>query len=153
MKPLLSWKTEEHEHTPKSKAWFAILWLIFGALTAWALLRLSFLEALVYFLLGVVASLLNLKHPRRVTVKITPLGISINGLKYSYEDIESFWIFYDPPHVNYLSLKLKKTLLGTIHILLKDQDPVKVRKILLRFLAEEEQAESAIDVIARTIKF
>ena len=85
--------------------------------------------------------------------RITPRGIEIGEKLFKFEDLESFWIFYDPPEIKELAVRRKGLLVPELIIPLKNQDPVMVRRALITFLSESEQKYSAFDLFLRRIGF
>jgi hypothetical protein len=53
--------------------------------------------------------------------------------------------------VKIISLKIKNKFLPFIHIPVHNEDPVKLREILLEFVNEEKQEPSAVDTFERII--
>lgn len=153
MEALLNWKAPEFQKKEKSKTWFTIMWIIFALLVALAVWQGSYTSTVLFILMAVVVYLYSLKEPKTLNYSITPEGIKIADELHKYDDIESFWVFYEPPEVKYVSLKKENTLGGRIHMPLGDQDPNEIREILDQFLPEEKQEESVADVLARNLRF
>ncbi len=78
---------------------------------------------------------------------ITPEGIVIDNQLFEFNSLESFWILYEPKRKKEIVFKRKNALLPSIKIPLGSTDPVKVRKVLINFLAEEKQKESLFDLL------
>jgi len=142
---MLKWQAKEFKKQNKSLAWYITCGAIFLALIFFAVSQKSPLMALVFVLIAVTVYLFAQKEPKKINFAITKAGIKIQDQIYSYDDLESFWIFYDPPRVKKLSLKSKKVLMPYISMPLDKQNPVKLRKILLEFLPEKEQEESILE--------
>jgi hypothetical protein len=101
----------------------------------------------------VTVYLFSLKRPRAIECGITYQGIMVDSIIYPYADLESFWIFYEPPDFKVISLKHKKPYLPHIQIPLGEEDPMEIRKILMELLTETEQEEAFSDKMARYLKF
>ena len=84
---------------------------------------------------------------------VTSHGIRVGSRLYPFEDLRSFWIFYDPPLFKEISLRSKKTFMPVIRAPLGELDPIRLRHILLRFLREEEEETSVVDIIAKRLGF
>ena len=149
----IEWSAPEFEHYQKDKSWFLVTGGIAGLLVLWALLTKNLifvlLVALAYFTIVTYA----VKKPKKIQLAITPKGIKIEKTLYEYDNLKSFWIFYDPPEIRELSLRSKKTVMPYIKIPLGEQNPVEVRQILIKYLNEKKHKESLIDNLARQIKF
>jgi len=153
MKSLLSWQAPEFTKHKKGPIWFVVfaiisLGLLFLALQ-WKAFTMIVLLIIAIFLIIIYA----LKDPPLRHFSITPSGIKIDKFLYRFSDIVSFWIFYDPPEIKEISLKQRKALFPYLSVPLDKVDPNKVRKILLKFLPEKKQKESAADNIGRILKF
>lgn len=149
----IEWTAPEFEKYKKSKSWF--VWLGFLALVfiIIALLLKNFLFLILIALAAFAVYLYATKEPRKIKFSISGKGIQVDQNIYKFEDLKSFWIFYEPPEIKELSLRSKKTFMPYIKIPLADQDPVKVRKLLLKFLPERKHKESIIDEWARKSRF
>lgn len=148
------WVAPEFEKKEKKSSWFFTGSLIMLALIAAAVLIMkSFLFAIIILLAGLTIFLYSKKEPNQVKFSLTGGGIKIDNISYPYPNLKSFWIFYAPPQIKYLSIESKKTALPFIKIPLGEQDPVEVRSFLVQFLPEKHQEESLIDTIARGLRF
>ena len=107
------------------------------------------LIGLSYFSITVFA----LKKPREINLAITAKGIKIDKTLYEFDNLKSFWIFYEPPQIKELSLRSKKTVMPYIKISLGEQNPVEVRQTLLKYLPERRHKESLVDNLARSLRF
>lgn len=150
---LLTW--EAPEFIPDAAGALALL--LFGGLLLLGGIGAALFKNFVFaILLGIAGGLLiaqAFRMPRTVRLAITSRGIRIQNRLYEFESLASFWIFYDPPLTTELALLSKKTFMPVIRVPLGGTDPVPLREILLRFLAEKRQEESAIDIIAKRLGF
>lgn len=149
----LEWQTEEFSYYEKSKTWFIFGGFLFFLVVGYFVIEKQITTSLTFLLLGLTIYIFSLKKPRNIKCRIENYQITADTSSYSYRDIESFWIFYEPPDFKVISLKLKKPYLPLIQIPLGDEDPIRIRKILLEFLHEEEQEESFSDRMARFLHF
>lgn len=153
MEPIKTWQAEEFQKKEKSKAWFVGLAIVFLGLIVFALFQGSYTATILFILMGVVVYLYSLKKPDTLTYSIAPQGVKIEDKLHEFDELESFWVFYDPPEVKYVSLETENFLHKYIHLPLGEEDPNEIRDILERFLPIEKQEESVADVIARSIGF
>ena len=144
---MLTWQAKEFKKKARGKLWY-IIWALFSlGIIIFAVLEQSPLMALVFILISVIAYLFSKKEPDKIEFILNKKGIQIKDKLYSYDNLESFWIFYDPPRKKILSFKSKKILMPYLKIPIAKQDPIKIRKYLLKFLPEKEQEESFIENI------
>lgn len=150
---LKSWDAEEFSYYEKSRAWFLIGGIFFFVVVGYFTIVKELITAVTFLLLGVTVYLFSLKKPRKISCSITYHGILVDNVTYPYTDLESFWIFYEPPDFKVISLKHKKPYLPHIQIPLGDEDPMIMRKILMELLSEVEQEEAFSDKMARYLRF
>lgn len=143
------WEAPEFEAYEKSDRWYLIFGAFIVAIIIYALVTNSPLMAITFILLGVVGYIYMQKDPRIITFSITSLGIVADKEMYLYENIKSFWIFYDPPHDKTLSLHTNASMLPFIHIPIEDEDPTQLREILVQFIDEKKQSPSMINTLEK----
>ncbi len=149
----LEWSAPEFTKYQKDVIWFLIGGAIGLGLLIFSLLNKNFIFALIVILSAFSLYVWSQKEPRKIKFVINVKGIMIDNACYNFDNLKSFWIFYEPPEVKFLSLESKKTIMPHIKIPLGEIDPNKIRELLLKFLPEEKQEESLIDVLARNLKF
>lgn len=150
---LLHWEALEFEPDPNRDLILLGLGglLIAGAVAAFFLQTFIF-GAMLLISGGLIASYV-FRQPRRLHTFISGRGVTIENRQYEFQDLKSFWIFYDPPLWKDLSLESKKTLMPRIKIPLDGQNPLRLREILLRFLPEVEHQETLTDIISKRLGF
>jgi hypothetical protein len=151
--PLFAWTAAEAETNAASTT---LSFLVGGALLLGgvaAAIFASFLFALLLFIAGGLMIAHAYRAPRQIHVAITGRGIRIENRLYLFDNLESFWILYDPPLFRDLVLRSQKTFTPIIRVPLGDLDPLPLRKILLRFLREAEEEPSLTDIIAKHLGF
>jgi len=148
-----SWETEEFSYYEKTKGWFLIGGVFFFLIIGYFIFVKELITAVTFLLLGVTVYLFSLKKPRIINCSINYHSIIVDNVTYPLTDLESFWIFYEPPDFKVISLKHKKPYLPHIHIPLGEEDPMETRQILLELLTEAEQEEAFSDKMARYLRF
>ena len=150
---LLSWKAHEFDQQKKGPMWFVVFAVIVIGLIFLAFWWKAF-TMMVFLILAVFLIIIYaLKEPRIVNFSITPLGMDIDNVLYKYSDMSSFWIFYEPPEIKELDIKLIRGFSPHLSIPLGKTDPNDIRKILLEYLPEKKEKLSVADGIARKLKF
>jgi len=149
----ISWKTKEFSYYEKTKLWFAIGGGIFFILLGYSIVTKQLIASLLWLLIGITVYAFSLKKPRNIKCQIDRNGISVEKIRYSFRDLESFWIFYEPPELKIISIKHKKPYLPYVQVPLGEEDPQAIRQALLEHLSEEEQDESFSDKFARYLRF
>ena len=149
----IEWIAPEFEQHQKSKSWFITIGIISGILFLLAIFTKNILFALLIGLSYFTISSYAIKKPKDIKISINSKRIKIEKTLYALENIRSFWIFYDPPEIKELSLRSKKMIMPYIKIQIGEQNPVEIRKILIKYIPEKEHKESLIDNISRQIGF
>lgn len=152
---LVQWRAKEFVQYQRHVSWYAAGAVIAIVLFLIAVFTLNFLFALIIILFTAVTYIYAKKVPQYLTVIIAKRGVKINKRFFAYgDDISKFWILYRPPDLKTLHLERKPAFVPNLVIELEDQDPIKVREILLKYLPEDTtQEEKAMDKISRQIGF
>ncbi len=149
----LSWETEEYEHLPKENLWFVALGIVTILAAVVAIFMQNYFFALFIVVAGLTVAVLAKQKPRKVRLSVTSDGLEIGNRLYNFDDLSSFWVFFDPPLFKELSVESKKIFMPYIRAPLGETDPEKIREILLKFLPEEKQNESFISLLSRVVGF
>lgn len=145
------WRASEFEAYEKSGRWYLIFAVFILSMIIYALFSNGPIMAITFILLGIVGYIYLQKDPRVVNFSITSKGVTADKEMYLYENINSFWIFYDPHHTRVISLHTKASMLPFIHIPIGDKDPVAIRELLMRNILEIKQDPTLIDTIERAL--
>lgn len=143
----ISWEAKEHVPTKRNKKILILLSFFLFLIILYALLTQSPIMAITFILIGVMVYI-NLNHESKsLLFSLDTEGVHIGRELYPYENIYSFWIFYEPGKRKYLSLHTNGDLTPYVHIPIGDEDPLIIRKTLLQFLPEEKHSVRLIDII------
>lgn len=148
---LFSWKAPEFEVYEKSGYWYLGATLFLTGLVTYALIINSPIMAITFILVGIVGYINLQSEPQMMEFKITSKGLVAGKELYPFENIRSFWIFYNPPHTKTISLHTNASVLPFIHIPISQEDPVVIRDILIDYIEEVKQEPSTIDVLERVL--
>ncbi len=148
---LHQWQAPEFEIYEKSSRWYLFAGLFFLAIITYAMLTNGPIMAITFILVGIVGFIHLQKDPRIVTFTITTEGIIADKDMYLYENIHSFWIFYEPHDVELISLHTKAAMFPFVHIPMQDEDPVHIREIMLPYIPEIKQEQSLVDTVEKIL--
>lgn len=150
---LISWQAPEYEKQNKSGGWFVTAFIFGAFLIGASIIMRDYLLIIVVIMFGVVVYILHKKEPLMLHLALTKKGVKIGEKFYPYETLENFWIIYRPP-IKTLNFKAKRYLFAEISIPLQNEDPLKIRDVLLDFLDEDEEKdeESTADKLTRILK-
>jgi hypothetical protein len=149
-KVIYSWEAPEFEVYEKSTRWYLLSGIFLLVFVIYALVTNSPIMAITFIMIGIVAYMQLQSEPKMFTFHITTKGVLIGKEFYPYENVISFWIFYDPPHTRTVSLHLKSGVFPFVHIPFDDdEDPTEIHAALIKFLPEIEQQSSMVDALER----
>ena len=146
---LESWKAPEFERYEKSLQWYVIALIFLCAMAGYGIYINSPIMSITFILIGIVGYMQTHREPQITTFLVTSRGVLVGKELYPYENIKSFWIFYEPPHTKILSLHTNGNMLPYVHIPLGDKNPLEIRDALLKNTEEIEQEHSIIDTLER----
>lgn len=150
---VISWTAPEYIKHEKSLFWKVCAVTFVAVFAAFGLMENAWTFSLAIIVFGVTYFIVHLEHPKRVEIKISPIGIKFGNRKYSYGKIKAFWIIYSPPHIKTLNIRVHGEFLTDISIQLDGQNPALVREYLLSKIPEMEgKTESLGDAILRLLK-
>jgi hypothetical protein len=135
----ISWRVASHHLRERTNDWF---WWLGAAAIIGAAASIFFGNALLAIIIILGAGsigFLATQTPREHTVSISPRGISIDGTRYPYKSVHSFWV---EEHQGDPKLYLSMSGILSSHFSLyiaEGVEPDQVRKYLKRYAAEEEQ--------------
>lgn len=154
-KDLISWEFPSHIKQKRNRRWYTIAAIVGGLSFVFAVITLNFLFAFILIMIVLIMVLQNRQEPSKVTCHITEDGIKMTDDFFKYDDLKEFWIAYKPPEVKKLYLSFKTSLRPMLIIPLEEQNPLKVRKILLDYLDEDlsREDETTTEALSRLLKF
>ena len=91
------------------------------------------------------------RKPAKIIFNVEAKGVRVDKKFHAYDELNSFWVNYDPPHKNEAILETKKTFNRHVTLNLENTDPNKVRKIFLMFLKEKKPEPTLIDALSDLI--
>ncbi|MFC1721480.1 hypothetical protein ACFL0Z_01045 [Patescibacteria group bacterium] len=151
---LMKWKAPEFIFYEKSRRWYIIAVLVFAALIAFAVYSRSFLMAVTFVVAGAIFYLYAQKKPAQLNIEITGEGILYHDRFFPFEDLDGFWITYEPPDLKILSVSTRSLMIPKLSLFLTDQDPVELRRILIEELPEDKKLrDGAVEAFSRRIRF
>lgn len=149
---LFSWRSPEFEMFERDKKWYLYVTLILLAIVAYAVLTNGLVMAITFILVGVVGYIYIHKEPRVLDFMITEDGVVAGREIYDFNNLKSFWIFYEPEGVKVISLHTESHLVPYVHIPIHNEDPLEIREILLGYIPEEKHEPGIIETLYRLLK-
>ena len=114
----------------------------------------NFLFAVIIVLIALIIFAQSHLSPIPIDFEISEDGLKLGDGFYPWREIKDFTILYQPPDVMKIYIDFKSNWRPHLSVPLDNQDPVKVRKILVKYLPEnlERQAEPFSDQFSRLLK-
>jgi len=148
---LLSWRAPEFETLGRDRKWYFYATFALLAIIAYALYTNALIMAITFILAGVVGYIYINKDPRILNFAITENGVIAGREIYDFDNMLSFWIFYEEDGLQVISFHSNSYLLPYLHIPVHDQDPAEIRKILLDYLPEEKHEPGMLETLERVM--
>jgi hypothetical protein len=151
---LASWTFPEFSAHQRGKIWYSSIIIICAAVLIWSAFTANYLFSLIVIIFGLILVLQNRQKAAVLPCQIKEDGLEVGRNFYNFKDIKKFYIIYQPPEVKTLYFDFKSTLRPTLPIPLENQNPLKVREILKKYLEEdlEKEEEPASDAVSRSLK-
>ena len=139
---LYNWQTQEFQKYNFESSKLLLLAVAGIALLIYALVTANYLFVVFIIMAAVVIYIFDKKEPATIDVSITKEGIIIGDKSLTYaEDLKTFWILYNPPEVKTLNFDRQQLLFPNISLQVEDENPLKIRELLLRYLPEDMERE------------
>jgi len=150
---LTGWKIPEYTKHERGRHWYLWAGIVFALLLAYAIYTLDFLFAVILILAAVIIFVRAREEPVEIDFSIFERGVSVGRKFHAWKEMVCFYIIYEPPEVKNLYFNLKG-LRSRLSIPLKNQNPLKVREILLKYLTEDldEEKEPLSEEYERFLK-
>lgn len=147
------WTCREVERYTRGPLWYAVMGAAFVGLMVYAVATRNFLFAGILLLAAIVTAVQS-RQDRSVEVRIAAAGVHLAGRHYPWDALERFHLIYQPPVVKSLYLHTRRLLGSRVAVPLQDQNPVELRRFLLRYLPEDttQEHEPLSDQILRLLK-
>lgn len=135
----LSWQVASHSGRERSNDWY---WGLGAIAIVGAIGSILFGNALLAIIIGLGAfslGYLTMQKPREHTVSVGPRGVSVDGTRYPYRSIRSFWVEKNEHH-NRLFVTMTGVLAPHLSLYLADTlEADEVRRYLKKYVPEVEQ--------------
>lgn len=118
---------------------------------AYVFFQENVLTAIFFFLISLIILIFAFKEKQAIPWEITRHGFTVDAFFYPFQDLKSFWIEYQPGQIKEISFKSKKWYRGYFKIPLNQENPLKIREVLLEFLPEEKHEDTLIETIGRKL--
>lgn len=138
-----TWQIDEFVKHQRNKKWYIIAAVVALLLIIWAIIDKNYFFALIIILSSALIIFYDGENPKKIMVEIQYDGLFVGEPFYEFQSISHFYIIYKPQEkIKKLFLEFKNPLKHRLSIPLEDQDPVEIRKFLLKYLKEDLEKEN-----------
>lgn len=150
---IISWEAPEFIQHEKSWLWFAVAAFAAVGFAIWAVLTGNWTLVVAIVVVAALYIWLHGQTPNHLEVKVSKTGIRIGNKEIPYQNMHSFWILYNPPHIKTLNIKSNSRIYPDLSIDLDEQDPAELRTFLCAHVKEDEgKEENFADIFIRLLK-
>lgn len=135
-----SWTMPEFTGHERTGLWYLVVSILAVALIIYCIFTSNYFFALAIILAVFIVFLRKYNEPKDILFQITENGIVMGNQFFLYENLNGFYIIYDPP-VKKLYFKLKRLSPDDLSIPLYDNNPLPIRTKLLEYLDEDISKE------------
>ncbi|NUM25547.1 MAG: hypothetical protein HUU49_02870 [Candidatus Buchananbacteria bacterium] len=148
-----SWQFHEFAQHERSKSWYFWAGAAVVFLVGYSIISSNFLFGLIIIIAALTIVMLQ-RNNQEIEFKIAEDGIVVGKKFYEYKRLKNFYIIFNPPEVKTLYFEPKSFFEPRIPVALNDQDPVKIREVLLQYLEEDidREDEPVSDQTSRMLK-
>lgn len=143
-KELAKWTVPEFNNHERQSEWFwgtGFLGIVF---LGYCVYTANFLFAVILIIVAFIIITHHGKTPRGIDFVILEEGLMLNGKFYDYDEIKNFSVVSkDYYNVNNVYFEFKNFFEPRWSIPLDGQDPLLIRKILLKYLSEDLERTDA----------
>jgi len=153
-KILASWTFPEFIKYVRTTGWYIGISIVIIGIIVYSILTKDYLFLIFIVIIVAIYYLRAKREPMLIKLNVTEDGLEVSDSFYQYKDIKNFWIIYEPPAVKMLYFDFKTGIRPRLSIFLENQNPLKIRKILLDYLEEDltKENESFTDGMMRILK-
>lgn len=145
----MSWSVTTHEHRERSTDWYWTLGVVALAGVGASIFFGNFLFAVIIALGAFSIGFLAVRGPREHLVRIDDRGISIDGTRYPFSAVHSYWVEHDVEDPR-LFMTMRGILSPHFSLVLDNQAQGDlVRDHLKQHVNEEEQGPHAGEHLAQ----
>ncbi|MCX7779158.1 MAG: hypothetical protein N2259_02880 [Patescibacteria group bacterium] len=147
------WSFPEKPQYQRKTGWWIFMVLLSLGLIIWAFKEHNFLFIMLVVIVALIVIFETKRSSLQVECQITQDGLKLGSSFYEWSKIKKFWLIFKPPEVKRLYFQLK-TFPFQLSLPLEKQNPIKIRKILLKYVLEDlsKEDESLADFLSRSLK-
>ncbi|HWQ60075.1 MAG TPA: hypothetical protein VN420_02920 [Candidatus Fimivivens sp.] len=152
-KILAHWESEGQDSPLlESKKFIAGIVSVLIVIIAYSIATDSPIMAIQFILIGMTSYMLFSRPAEPTEYMVTEKGIFVGRSFYEYPSITSFWIIEGHPQFpKHIILDIAGAITPRLHIPLEGNDAEVMRRVLSRYVPEEEYEPNLIDIFERIL--
>ncbi len=137
----MGWEIPEFQDYTRGRNWYIIAGIIALLLLIYSVFTANLLFGMIIIIAAVTLVKIDNTKPDIIEFIVTTKGIAVGGKYFEYGDIANFYIVYNPPEISNIFIEFNNVLRPRISIPLFDQDPIKLRELLMKYIKENTERE------------
>ncbi|MFA4941044.1 MAG: hypothetical protein WC582_00385 [Patescibacteria group bacterium] len=134
----ISWQVPEYDKHEKTKNWYIFYSIAAFLFILYAFFSGNFLFAVIIIIGAIVIVLRDGQNPDMVKISLETEGITVGKKFHDFDEFKNFSIVYKPKQeIKNLYFEYKNSLKPRLSIPLKNNNPLLIRKNLLKYLPED----------------
>ncbi|NTW22325.1 hypothetical protein HGA34_02130 [Candidatus Falkowbacteria bacterium] len=134
----MTWRVPEYEKHERDRRWYILAGVVVVLLVVYAFWTDNFLFMGIILLGSFILVLNETQEAPQVEISLTDEGVVVGRKFYDYDQLNNFGIVYKPNiGAKNLYFEFKSPMKQRLSIPLMEQDPLAVRKELLKYLPED----------------
>lgn len=134
--PLLSWSAPLYHKQVRPKIWYIIAGVVAVGMLLYGLFFDAWTLSVLVLVVTGVFYLVDHKPAPEVIITISERGVLVGKRFYPMTMFQSFWIDYNPPAITDLHLVPNNNYKYELTVILTEQDPALIRRVLQRYIPE-----------------
>ncbi|MFH1172922.1 MAG: hypothetical protein V1692_00140 [bacterium] len=150
----ISWQVPEYVQHERGRYWYLLAILAILGLLVYAVFSANFFLIIIMILTIVIMFVSSRQAAPQVQISLTDDGLAIGQKFYPYNELSVFWIINEKTDQPVLYVDFKSFLRPHLDIPLIGQDPLLIREIFLKHVAEDldREGEPLLDFLSRFLK-
>ena len=134
----ISWHVPEYDKHEKTKNWYIFYSIVAFLLILYSFFSGNFLFAVIIIIAAIVIVLRDGQNPAMIKISLEPEGITVGKQFHDFDEFKNFSIVYKPKEeIKNLYFEYKNSIKPRLSIHLKNNNPLLIRKNLLKYLPED----------------
>ena len=148
------WDFPEYTKHERTIVWYIVAGIVVLGILIFSFVTANILFAVLTIMVIIILVFMQQREPRILNFKITDEGLVIENRFYAYDEIKSFWIVYELPHLKNLYFEFKSLVVPRLTVPYDDIDPNRLQSFLAQYIEidDEREGEPVSESISRLLR-